>query len=90
MADAGFSADKKFVDKYLHENKYVPIQPDDNPIVIEIKNNINDVIKNDKLIPKSYNNHKYYYHTAWENKYGKLLIKINQLRVKNWFWDKLK
>jgi len=28
--------------------------------------------------------------TAWENKYGKLLIKINQLRVKNWFWDKLK
>ena len=39
MADAGFSADKKFVDKYFNDNKFVPILPDDEPIVIEIKKN---------------------------------------------------
>lgn len=88
MADAGYSADNKLVVKLINEGKFIPIAQDDLPIVKEIKSKINNLVAEDKPKNSCYMGKTYIYHTAFE-KMTRVLIKINQIRQKNWFFEKV-
>jgi len=89
MANAGYSADKKFISQCIRDNKLLVIKPEEHPIIQDFKQRINVLLIEDEIkwYP-SFNGKKYAVHTAWGRKY-QLLIKINQIRMKNWFWDRL-
>ena len=87
MANAGYSADNKFIDQAIKVGKLIAINPDEHPIIQDFKNRINVLLLNDKVIPHKFHGKTYYHHTAYCD--NKLLIKINQIRMKKWFWDKL-
>lgn len=89
MANAGYSSDCILLTKLIQEQKQIKILPTDNDVEIIIKNKLNNLVLNDVISNFSLNDKKYLTHSAWEHK-SKVLIKINQIRIKNWYFSKLK
>lgn len=88
MANAGYSADNKFITEAIRSGKLIAINPNEHPLIQIFKEKINNLLLNDVVTPYKHSGRTYYSHSAWSND-GKVLIKINQIRQKNWFWDKL-
>ena len=88
MADAGYSHDKKVISQLIKTGKQLPVLPTDPQLLIRIKTLVNRLIANDKAVNKTYLGTKYVYHSAWEHM-THTLIKINQTRIKNWFFVKI-
>jgi hypothetical protein len=88
MADAGYSADKKFIAEAIRSGKLLHSTKEEHPIIQSFKHRINFLLLDDVLTPHKYDGKKYYSHSAWGGMY-QLLVKMNQIRMKNWFWDKL-
>jgi len=90
MADAGFSSDYLLVRELIQNGKTLEINKDDCHLDKLIKAKINDVIVND-IVTKHYDSsmkYEYYWHTAY-NRVFKLMIKINRIRQRNWYFKKL-
>jgi len=88
MANAGYSADKKFITEAIQSGKLLTINKSEQPIIQIFKEKINNLLLNDVVRTETWNGKKYDVHSAWGDKYN-LLIKMNQIRQKNWFWDRL-
>lgn len=89
MANAGEGMDTKLLKKFIRKRYYIPLLESDNDIDIQIKNIMNNLIENDEVQTKTYNSTKYEWHSAWQ-KLSRVLIKINQLRVNNFYYKPLK
>ena len=77
MANNGYSHDKKVINKAIYAGKILQIKQGEHPVARRLKEYINYLIINDELR---------------RNTYGKLrrvTNKINQLRMKYWYWDKI-
>lgn len=86
MANAGFSSDCKLIKETITSGKILKINDTDTSIEIKIKKMINDLVLTDEIINRTYgSNIKHQYHSSWGKMY-KVLIKINQLRLKHWFF----
>jgi len=88
MANAGYSADKKFITEAIRSGKLLDVKSTEQPLIQIFKEKINFLIKNDDITAHKFDGKKYYSHSAWGGMY-QLLVKMNQIRMKNWFWDKL-
>jgi hypothetical protein len=88
MANAGDSYDNVLIHKLIQEGRTLPIKESDDPIAIQIKEKINRVILEDETSNRNYNGYKYVSHTAY-NRTFKLVIKINRIRQRNWYYKKL-
>ena len=86
MADAGFSSDNKLIRNMIRENKLLNINSDDVGFIVDIKQRMNNLILEDTIKNSSFCGRKTEYHTAWGKSY-RLLIKINQIRQKNWYFN---
>jgi hypothetical protein len=86
MTNAGFSPDCKIIKETLSNGKFLKVNDSDTPLEIKIKVMINRLVLDDETINRTYGNGvKYQYHSSWSKIYS-VLIKINQLRLKNWFF----
>jgi hypothetical protein len=91
MANAGHSKDNKLVKQLLKTGKILPINYNEPDFVTKIKLLINDLVLNDKILTRTLpwgKHEKYEYHSAWERQ-TKVMIKINQIRIRNWYFNKL-
>ena len=89
MANAGYSNDKKLIRSRMDSGKLIKLYPDDDKLQIIFKNYINNLISNDVITNEFYCGKNYLVHSSW--KYVcKTLIKINQLRIKNWYFKEIK
>jgi len=88
MGNNGNSNDKKFITEAIYGGKLLRINKNEPCVTRIIKEKINFLIINDRVTTIKHNGKKYDTHSAYYGMY-KLLIKINRLRLKNWFWDKL-
>ena len=76
------------VHELINKGKLLIISESEDCIVRSIKSKINDVIKNDIVTNERWNGHKFKHHSAW-TKLDNLLIKINHIRQRNWYFKKL-
>jgi hypothetical protein len=96
MANAGKSRDWKFIVGYYKDRTWekitnVPIYPEDDQIQILLKNKINSYHKarcEDKIIDWNiYFGGRLKYPTIkYSNKYLDMETKLNQIRLKHWYW----
>jgi len=86
MANAGNSKDCLLISNLIKLGNTIKIYDNDHFCAIKIKTLINNLIESDRITNKTYNSKiKYVYHSAWEKKH-KILIKINQIRVNNFYY----
>jgi hypothetical protein len=88
MANAGYSSDCKLVRNSIDEGNLLTIHESEHPISKRFKSALNELILNDKSYHYKYGGKTYYSHSAWSES-EKILIKINQLRLKYWYWEKI-
>lgn len=88
MANAGYSNDNKLVTRLIKTGKQLSMNPTDPPYLVYIKTLINDLVINDVPEPHTWQGKKYYSHSAWVRS-TKVLIKINQIRQRNWYWKNI-
>lgn len=83
------SADCKLIEKAIFGGKCLKINKVDNTIEIQIKTMINHLVLEDKITSyTSCNGKKIPFHSSWTKMY-KTLIKINQLRLKHWYFKSI-
>lgn len=88
MADNGYSHDNKVIHDAFTAGKILQIKQGEHFIARRLKEYINDLIINDEVKANTFCGKSYNYHTAWVRMH-KVTNKINQLRMKHWYWDKI-
>ena len=81
----GSSSDCKLMKKAISSGKCLKVNDTDTSLEIKFKTMINHLVLEDELIYYNFNGKKISYHSSYRKK-SKVLIKINQLRLKNWFF----
>lgn len=89
MANAGRSSDSLLVKRLIKEGKYIKHYPGERWCVWDMKNRINKLILDDVVHNERYNGKNYEVHSAWRHT-TRLMIKLNQIRLHEWYFDKLK
>lgn len=88
MADNGYSHDNKVINEAFQAGKILQIKQDEHFIARRLKEYINDLIINDEIKRMSLGKDSWDYHTSW-GRMHRVTNKINQLRMKHWYWDKI-
>lgn len=88
MADNGYSHDNKIISEAFQAGKILQIKQDEHFIARRLKEYINDLIINDEVKHRTFCGKSYPYHTSW-GRMHRVTNKINQLRMKYWYWDKI-
>lgn len=86
MTNAGFSSDYKLFRKLMDDDVLIKIHKDDDALAVLIKTKMNIVLQEPEHLSQW--NYDEYLKQHYTRK--KLIIKINQIRQKNWYFDKLK
>lgn len=90
MSNAGNSSDAILFDKKIKGDILVLYVKGESCHQRTLKHMMNDVLFTDEVkLGPSYNGKSYHYHTAWCKK-SRLLIKMNQYRLHNWYFLPLK
>jgi CTP:phosphocholine cytidylyltransferase-like protein len=88
MADNGYSHDNKVIHEAFQAGKILQIKQGEHFITRRLKEYINDLIINDEVKRMSLGKDSWDYHTSWSRMH-RVTNKINQLRMKHWYWDKI-
>lgn len=88
MANAGNHSDTRLINQMIREEKLITISSDDHPIARKIKLRFNELVTKDERLPHTFNGKKYVGHTAWR-KLHNLLLRVNQLRWKYFYFEPL-
>lgn len=88
MANAGNHNDTRLIKKMISEGKLIKISPDDNPVLVMIKERFNDIVIHDDIVRNTFMGKKCDSHTAW-NRLTNTSIWINQLRMKHRFFENI-
>lgn len=88
MANAGRHNDTQLIKKMIFDEKLIRIEPTDHHIAKQIKFRFNALVMTDTLRNGNYNGRKYVSHSAFRH-VDKLLIRINQLRFKHWYFESI-
>lgn len=87
MGNAGHSRDIKIINEAIKTGKQFKINDIEHPVSLFFKLRVNEeILANDKLTPYKAGGKTYYSHSAW-SKLDNILIKINQMRIRYWYWE---